>query len=364
MEQPLIVRQQKAIFSRDLPITGHEIFYVEANENEAINAYFRKNTEAIKNIFGESFFYLPAIIDKLEPIIEYNWPDVETERIKRIKPDSQNIQEIYRDILSYRIEETKQAEELPIEFTETPMLVRNEYLTLEGHLITLFPLRYSNDEQFQQLLRAISKVPRPDSGIRHSTIIETAPMQDPRDRADWESINTLTKEIQERIDQLRLMGLNDYVIRKLVNLPEPKLSRLRITPEYRIFLPDYNNKEIVMPTLSKVVYFFFLRHPNGMRFKEMIDYRNELIQLYCRISSRGDLVKMEQSIDELVDSTRNSINEKCSRIRAAFVSQFNNELAKNYCITYGNGNVKLIKLERGLVIDEANITNNNDGCQW
>ena len=96
-----------------------------------------------------------------------------------------------------------------------------------------------------------------------------------------------------------------------------------------------------------------------MRFKDMIDYRDELMEIYFRLSNRYDNTKMEQSIDELVDSTRNSINEKCSRIRAAFVSQFSDDLAKNYYITYGSGNVKLIKLGRSLVIDEANILNNN-----
>ena len=66
---------------------------------------------------------------------------------------------------------------------------------------------------------------------------------------------------------------------------------------------------------------------------------------------------MEQSIDDLVDSTGNSINEKCSRIRAAFVSRFSDDLAKNYYITGYSGQAKYIPLDRSLVIDEAGITN-------
>ena len=67
---------------------------------------------------------------------------------------------------------------------------------------------------------------------------------------------------------------------------------------------------------------------------------------------------MEQSIDDLVDSTGNSINEKCSRIRAAFVSRFSDDLAKNYYITGSSGQAKYIPLDRGLVMDEAGIMTN------
>lgn len=154
------------------------------------------------------------------------------------------------------------------------------------------------------------------------------------------------------------MGVEDFVIKRLILLPEPKLSPLRITQDFRIILPDYNNMEISMPTLSKVVYFFYLRYPKGLRFKELVDYREELLGIYYRLSNRTDVDKMEQSVDELVDSTRNSINEKCSRIRATFVSRFSDDLAKNYYITGYSGRAKYIPLDRSLVVDEAGIITN------
>ena len=157
---------------------------------------------------------------------------------------------------------------------------------------------------------------------------------------------------------MRSIGVSDFVIKKLIALPDPKPSTLRVSKDYGIFLPDYHNMEIALPTLSKVVYFFFLRHFEGLRFKELVDYRGELLRIYCRISKREDLDKMEQSIDELVDSTRNSINEKCSRIRAAFVSRFSDDLVKNYYITGRSGEAKYIPLDRGLVIDESGILTN------
>ena len=351
------VRFQRSLFSKEMPFSPsfYQFMYVETSENERINSYFHKNIETVTNILGKSFYYLPVMLDSFAQIVEYNNPGIDCARLEKSKPDAKWLQDFYREIISFKIDKESKEPELPLNIFETPLLMRYEYITQEGYLFTLFPLQYNDDEQFQQLLYAISREPHVDSGIRYSTITEYIPLNDPKDRADEESINVLAKEIQERMYKLRLLGVNDYVIRKLIDLPEATLSPLRITSDYRIFLPGYNNMEIVMPTLSKVVYFFFLRHPNGMRFKDMIDYRDELMEIYYRLSNRYDNTKMEQSIDELVDSTRNSINEKCSRIRSAFVSQFSDELAKNYYITGYCASAKKITLDRNLVIDEANI---------
>lgn len=360
------VHRQKALFSRDLPFKPQYgmMLYVEACANEEINGYFHKNMEKAVNILGKSFTYLPAMLDKLAQIVEYNWPETDSAWIEKAKSDPSWIQDTYREILSYRIDKEDEMPELPLQIVELPMLMRHEETSLDGHVFTLFPLLYSDDAQFEQLLTAIAQAPRPDSNTFHSTLIEQ-PLRysrlrenvdtDPKDNADRGRIDVLADEIRQRIEEMRSIGVSDFVIKKLIALPDPKLSTLRITKDYGIFLPDYNDMEIALPTLSKVVYFFFLRHPKGLRFKELIDYREELLLIYYRISNRYDAAKMEQSIDDLVDSTGNSINEKCSRIRAAFVSQFSDDLAKNYYITGYSGQAKYIPLDRGLVIDEAGI---------
>ena len=358
-EKRQIVHSQAALFSHNTPfnVFVYPMIYVETCENKAINAFFHNNYEYVIRTLGKGFFYLPAMADGLVQVIEYNWPGVDAVSAENAKLDPTWCREIYREILSYRIDQTTDSPKLPLDISDPPLLMRFEEYSVEGYLFTLFPLTYSNDEQFRQLIMEISRAPHPELKVFHSTIVEE-PIEtkiDPKDKADRCSINLLADEINQRIKELRLMGVKDYVIRKLIQLPEPELSPLRITKDYRILLPDYNTMEITMPTLSKVVYFFYLRHPEGLRFKELIDYREELLEIYFRISSRKEIEKMEQSIDELVDSTRNSINEKCSRIRAAFVSRFTDDLAKNYYITIGNGNAKRITLDRNLVIDESGI---------
>ena len=364
------VHRQKALFSRDLPFEPlyGMMLYVESCANEEINLYFHKNMGTVVDILGESFTYLPLMLDKLAQKMVYNRPETDSTWVVKAKSDPSWIQDTYREILSYRIDKEDEMPELPLQDIEPPLLLRYEETSSDGHVFTLFPLLYNDDTQFEQLLTAIAQTPRLDANIFHSTLIEDIPIRrsrlrenqqtDPRDKADNERIDILAGEIQQRIKELQLMGVEDFVIKRLILLPEPKLSPLRITQDFRIILPDYNNMEISMPTLSKVVYFFYLRHPKGLRFKELIDYRKELMGIYYRLSNRTDVDKMEQSVDELVDSTRNSINEKCSRIRATFVSRFSDDLAKNYYITGYSGRAKYIPLDRSLVVDEAGIITN------
>jgi hypothetical protein len=99
----------------------------------------------------------------------------------------------------------------------------------------------------------------------------------------------------------------------------------------------------------------FLRHEEGFLFKNLVDYRDELLSIYGHITRFEDSERIERSIDLLVDPTNNSINEKCSRIREAFVSQINDEIAKSYYITGGRLLLKHIELDRSLIVWECEL---------
>lgn len=175
-------------------------------------------------------------------------------------------------------------------------------------------------------------------------------------KADWNfsyEIENLKEEIVVRINKLRTYGVEDAIIKELFDY-KPRLSRLTITSDYRILLPDYDI-EIKLTPLNKAVYLLFLRHEEGILFKNLVDYRNELLSIYGRITRFEDSERIERSIDLLVDSTNNSINEKCSRIREAFVSQFSDEIAQYYYITGDRLSPKHIELDRSLVVWECEL---------
>ena len=61
---------------------------------------------------------------------------------------------------------------------------------------------------------------------------------------------------------------------------------------------------------------------------------------------------LEQSIRDVTDPCNNSINEKCARIREAFVQNFDDRLAQNYYVTGKRGEPKRITLDKSMIIWE------------
>ena len=141
--------------------------------------------------------------------------------------------------------------------------------------------------------------------------------------------------------------------RQLAVAPPPKVSKLVITNDYRILLPDYYNIEIKLEPLVKAVYLLFLKHPEGIVFKDLTDYREELKQIYSVLRPNGITDKAIQSIEDLTNPVSNSINEKCARIRGVFVGHFGDDIAQHYYIDGLRGEPKKISLPRDLVIWET-----------
>lgn len=129
-----------------------------------------------------------------------------------------------------------------------------------------------------------------------------------------------------------------------------KLSHLRITHSGKIFLDDYDGIEVRMDSLCKAVYFLFLSHPEGIDYKSLPDYRDELGAFYYRYSGKDRSEDTEKSLDMLCNTIEsNSINEKASRIKKAFVNVVEDRIAKNYYITGKAGELKRIELEGSLI---------------
>ena len=166
-------------------------------------------------------------------------------------------------------------------------------------------------------------------------------------------VMSLLSEFQRIAVELRKRGVWELVINRMFQ-PTQMLSRILIRNN-RIFLPDYNNLEIKMTPMAKAVYFLFLRHPEGIVFKNLPDYRNELRTIYASVCRYDDKERMEKSIMDVTDPMKNTINENTSRIRRAFVEQFDETLAKYYFITGERGEAKKITLPQHLIIWEQRL---------
>lgn len=156
---------------------------------------------------------------------------------------------------------------------------------------------------------------------------------------------------KKHVIELREFGIPLAVMEKIIHESD-KLSKLVITKKYEVILPDYNNMVVKMEPLVKAVYLLFLKHPEGIVFKYLSDYRQELIDIYKDLRPMGLNSRSLQSIEDVTNPCLNSINEKCARIRAAFINKFDEHLAKNYIITGQRGEAKKIALPRELVVWE------------
>ena len=158
-------------------------------------------------------------------------------------------------------------------------------------------------------------------------------MKSPEEIAD--ELRLLVRQLQaaDRTDLL-LRAITVPVLEELrIEAARARLSRLEITPDYRFLLTDYG-KEVVLGPVHKAVYMLFLRHEEGIEFKRLSDYRDELFYLYKETANRMDHGKIVDTVDRLIDPLDNAINEKCSRIKAAFL-EIMDVYSANYYIIRG-----------------------------
>lgn len=131
-----------------------------------------------------------------------------------------------------------------------------------------------------------------------------------------------------------------------------KFSRITITKDCAVLLTDYDNKEVKMEPMTKAVFLLYLKHPEGIAFKQLPDYRKELADIYERIKPYGLNDRVIKSIEDVTNPFLNSINEKCSRVKAAFLPLVDASLVDHYYIIGKGGEEKKIILPRNLVIWE------------
>ena len=175
-------------------------------------------------------------------------------------------------------------------------------------------------------------------------------------------------EVRRLTEQLVAAGRKDLLL-KAVGVPlleelrieaaRSKLSRLVITDDYRFWLADYQ-QEVELQPVHKAVYLLFLNHPEGIEFKRLGEYREELQQYYMQTARWLDKEKIVEGVSHLVDPLDNAINEKCSRIKKAFLELMDEYRASYYFISshtqkHIGGRVwyerlKVITLPRELVV--------------
>lgn len=346
--------QKFAFRLKDLPFEpiSNEIIYVENAYNERFNQLVNCNLEYIQDCLDKSeyfkshFVYLPSITKAISEDVQAisYWAPY---KINNGVSSSHSLTS--SSLLDYMANPENKGK-------ITPCFAR--YRGCDSGYSIFECIGFNPEEDvdekkfFKALCSAFDHFPQP-VGPAYQTDLQNKEdiLKLNADDRFEETSKILIKEIEEKIGQLRKMGVSQWVLEQLVR-PQEELSKLIITRDFKLFLPDYHNMEIKMEPLVKAIYLLFLRHPEGILFKYLPDYREELTQIYLKLKPLGMSDRVLQSIEDVTNPLLNSINEKCARIRGTFVAQFDNRLAQHYYINGKRGEAKKVPLPRDLVIWE------------
>ena len=151
----------------------------------------------------------------------------------------------------------------------------------------------------------------------------------------------MAQEIKRLAMQLQQADRKDLLLHAIgvplleelrIEAAKGRLSRLVITEDYRFILEDYH-QEVELQPVHKAVYLLFLAHPEGIEFKRLADYREELTRYYMATAKIMDKEMVIESVDHLINPLDNAINEKCSRIKKVFLSMMDEYTASYYFIS-------------------------------
>lgn len=151
----------------------------------------------------------------------------------------------------------------------------------------------------------------------------------------------VAQEVRRLVGELQTEGRYDLLLKAIgvplleelrIEAAKGRLSRLVITEDYRFILEDYH-QEVELQPVHKAVYLLFLAHPEGIEFKRLADYREELTRYYMATSKIMDKEKVIESVDHLINPLDNAINEKCSRIKKVFLELMDEYTASYYIIS-------------------------------
>ena len=191
---------------------------------------------------------------------------------------------------------------------------------------------------------------------------------------DYSTPEDMAGEVKRLVAALQAAGRRDLLLQAIgvgvmedlrVEAAKGRLSRLCITDDYRFLLLDYGNKELELQPVHKAVYLLFLAHPEGIEFKRLGEYRDELLRYYMATAKMLDKEKVKEGVDHLVNPLDNAINEKCSRIKKVFLELMDEYTASYYIISShtqkhiaGSSRMwyerlKVITLPRELVVSEG-----------
>ncbi len=329
-----------------------DVIYLENLYNVEVNNFIQSNIQLITEIYLSqdiNFVYLPTLLksEEYKNIFNYNHPYL------NIDFQDSNLDDVYKTIINeYNLSINKCAL-ISYKYFDLDDIILQHDIDVSSPLraqLLDFPIK--TQEAFLVAREIENQQVNHNNECCFSIRCFTESAEDVADTFSLKYNETefeeeLNKHLQILIERgsLQLIG---SIIDKLKNASQ-KLSVLIITNDYRLFLKDYGMKEVEMSPLPKSLFILFLRHSEGIPFKSLSEYEDELFSIYKDITRTENMEQIRERINALINPLDNSINVNCTRIRVSFVKLIPDFLAKNYYITGCKAEPKRILLDPSLV---------------
>ena len=346
---------------------SNQVIYVENGLNPNLKIYVQLNLGKLTKLFddyGLEFVYLTDWIDKVN---DADLQQTAKYYIPWLKPT--DLEEL-RNALAINIKE--------LQSRLTPSDASGAVFDSKGQA---FKIDVSDPhlfyEQFRQIAEAYAKKAfankrkmyyrenfddlfRKAEALIREEEADYIPMPVERESV-LESPSLENKELDDLFKQVKAL-LPPWIIKEMLaeKLRQNEvISRIEISYKKTIYLPDYDITIRLRP-VEMAFYILFLKHPEGINFLDLIDYKDELMRYYRHYATNSDPESIKSAIDNVVNPfNENNRNVQRSRIQLAineaFKGQFYEAYAKNYMITGGRGEEKKITLPREKVVWLADL---------
>lgn len=363
--------------NHELPVILDKFYviYVETKYNETLNSFIRENIEYIRKGFLERnyhFVYIPELKNISDEDLDYVFPLSATSMTDETKNGIRNITteqftRMFASLIGMSLKGGKAGllslgyyeGDDGIELIDNINYSKSEFLYVDLCSCSPDNIKNAFGEYFQFCcgkghalfcVRPREEYPLNDWQEHEHDGYQTN-ASDRMFYYEQKDMELIAEEIRQRVEILKQGGYIELLLhtlgadlvkqvndsRKTANA----MMHISVSENLRIYIPELDNREIKMTALARALYVFYLRHEEGVEFKFLSEFTEELFSLYRLASNRIDDSRLRSTVENLVNPTDNKINECASRIKAAFLSVMDEYMARNYYLLSRSDEIRM-----------------------